>query len=108
MDEIKGGLMNKRVRRTLAHKQQWLCHWCKQPMNEIQNDPHQVSIEHKVPHHDGGIDHRSNLVVACRKCNSERHPEINRSKQLSTNLVATTGEAHTGSPFDILKQWEKK
>jgi hypothetical protein len=90
-------------RRRIAEQQNWQCHWCGLPMNEIWNDPMQVSLDELNPRHNGGAPRHGNFVAAHRKCNSERHPELNRRKWSEPKLVATTGETETESPFAILK-----
>ena len=90
-------------RRRVAEKQGGLCHWCGQPMNDVPNDPMQVSLDELVPRHMGGKPRAGNYVAAHRKCNSDRHPEMNRRKASEPLLAATTGETETESPFAILK-----
>lgn len=91
-------------RRRAAEKQGWLCHWCGLPMNEIPNDPMQVSLDELVPQHNGGVARHGNYVAAHRKCNSSRHPEMDRRKKIEPLLVATTGETETESPFVVLER----
>jgi len=90
-------------RRRMAERQGWLCHWCGLPMNEVPNDLMQVSLDEIVPRHMGGVARHGNYVAAHRKCNSDRHPEMNRRKKTEPLLAATTGETETESPFAILK-----
>jgi 5-methylcytosine-specific restriction endonuclease McrA len=92
----------KAKRRRAAARQNWRCHWCGLPMNEIPNDPFQVSLEHLVPRYCGGVTRPGTYVAAHRKCNSERHPELNRGKATGSAIVATTGEFETPSPFAVL------
>jgi 5-methylcytosine-specific restriction endonuclease McrA len=91
----------KRLR--AAEKQNWQCHWCGHMMCRVDGCQHRVTLDHVVPRHNGGTLRPGNFVAACFKCNSERHPEVNRMKKRSTNLVATTGEPPTESPFAVLK-----
>jgi hypothetical protein len=93
----------KAKRRRMAARQNWLCHWCGLIMNEIHNDPMQVSLDEIVPRHMGGVARHGNYVAAHRRCNDTRHPEMNTRKKDETLLVATTGETETKSPFAILK-----
>lgn len=90
-------------RRRMAEQQGWLCHWCGLLMNEIHNDPMQVSLDEIVPRHMGGVARHGNYVAAHRKCNGDRHPEMNTRKKTEPLLAATTGETETNSPFAILK-----
>jgi HNH endonuclease len=91
----------KAKRRKAAAQQNWRCYWCQQLMCEIQNCPHQATLDHLIPKHQGGTLKPGNYVAACRKCNSERHPDLNRTKGNGA-LFATSGEVHT-SPFEKLK-----
>lgn len=93
----------KAKRRRVAEQQGWLCHWCGEPMNEIVNDPLQVSLDHLIPKHNGGVTRPGEYVAAHRKCNDTRHPELNRRPATEPALVATTGETATESPFSVLK-----
>lgn len=94
----------KAKRRRIAEKQGWKCYWCGIPMCTIPNCPLQVSLDEIKPRHNGGVARHGNYVAACRKCNSERHPELNRRKHSEPLLVATTGETETLSPFAVLKR----
>ena len=87
----------------MAEQQNWLCHWCGLLMNEIHNDLMQVSLDEVVPRHMGGVARHGNYVAAHRKCNGDRHPEMNTRKKTEPLLAATTGETETNSPFAILK-----
>jgi hypothetical protein len=92
-----------RVRRSrAADKQNWHCHWCGVSMCRVHGCPNQVTLDHMVPKHNGGT-LRHGYVAACAKCNNERHPEVNHMKKQPNNLVATTGEPETESPFAKLK-----
>jgi HNH endonuclease len=92
----------KVARTRAACRQNWRCHWCGLAMCTEPNCPWQVSLDHVVPKHAGGEDRPDNYVAAHRKCNAERHPELNRRPHSEPVLVATTGET-ARSPFEILK-----
>jgi hypothetical protein len=94
----------KTLRRRLAIKQGWKCHWCGLPMTLDHNTDWQVSLDEIVPRHMGGAPRHGNVVAAHRKCNGGRHPEIERRKASEPLLVATTGETETESPFAILRR----
>jgi len=94
----------KAKRTRAAEKQGWLCHWCGRPMTTDPNTDLQVSLDHLTPKHNGGVTRPGDYVAAHRKCNSDRHPEMNRRKASEPVLVATTGETDTESPFAILKR----
>jgi len=93
----------KAKRRRAAIRQGWKCHWCGEKMNQIPNDPLQVSLDELVPRHNGGVAKAGNYVAAHRKCNAERHPELMKRKQTEPGLVLTIGEDTVESPFAILK-----
>jgi hypothetical protein len=99
-DEI--WIKSKRLR--IAERQHWRCYWCGQLMCQVPNCPRQVSIDHKIPKHNGGTLRPGNFVAACRECNSGRHPEMMKGKPQPDNLYATTGEIKTPSPFGILQR----
>lgn len=44
------------------------CVWCRKAVE----DGITLSLDHVVPHVDGGSNHESNLVCACKTCNSSR------------------------------------
>jgi hypothetical protein len=73
-------------------------------MTTDHNTDEQVSLDEIVPRHMGGVAKAGNVVAAHRKCNVERHPEMNKRKASEPLLVATTGETETESPFAILRR----
>jgi HNH endonuclease len=90
------------ARRRAAERQKWKCYWCGLHMCRKHNCPMQVTIDHVIPVCDGGPGRPGNLVAACRKCNSERHPEFNEVKRENvqgSGLVASSGEVQSESPF---------
>lgn len=97
------GSKERRAMRSLREKavrdQKGLCYWCKEPMTRIPNDPRSVSAEHIKPAHSGGQTINWNIVAACRKCNSERHPELNQS---GGGLYAKAEDGRHRSPFECL------
>jgi len=95
----------KRLR--AAEKQNWKCHWCGIAMCRVKGCPQQVTIDHVIPRHNGGTLRPGNFVAACFKCNSERHPELNRLPYHENPVVATTGEVQSESPFAKLKELVK-
>lgn len=90
------------LRERANRKQGGLCHWCKQLMKTVAppNDPLLLTGDHLVPMHAGGKTVPGNIVAACAKCNSERHPEMNRT---GGGLIATVGTETSAGPFDVLK-----
>lgn len=66
---------NRQLKQLVLLRDGPACHWC-----GAQTDPkaHHSSnlyptLEHLVPRHAGGSSHPSNLAIACRSCNSQRH-----------------------------------
>lgn len=96
------------LRKRAFKKQRGLCYWCKQPMHvgEPLNHPRQVSADHLKPRHAGGQTRADNIVAACRDCNQNRHPELNRGVMPVSDdgTVYSVGEPSRMSPFEVLKQ----
>lgn len=74
-------------RERLFEQQRGLCHWCKQPMT-LRRKGNQTppvnfaTFEHVIRRADGGGNGDDNVVLACRKCNNERHsdPHLRKPK----------------------------
>lgn len=64
------------LRRQIAERHTWLCHWCSRPLNEdggqASNELY-ATIEHLIQRSQGGTNDLDNLRLACRRCNNERH-----------------------------------
>ena len=90
----------KALRNKAIKRQNNLCHWCKLEMEAPGNTQMSASAEHLIPTHAGGQTIPSNIVAAHRKCNQERHPELNHS---GGGIYAST-EDNKSSPFAILKK----
>ncbi len=91
-----------RFLRQRAHWRQFgLCYWCFTGLHEDgpNSDPRQSTADHRFPMHAGGQTVPGNIVAACRTCNCERHPEMNRG---GGGLVATAGDSRGVSPFACL------
>ena len=93
------------------YAQKGLCYWCKEEMKRTrdQRDPRQLTGDHLIPVFNGGKTIPGNIVAACRKCNSERHPEMNRAPRRrhdksDRNLIASVGGLKHQSPFEVLKR----
>lgn len=53
-----------------------LCHWCGKKCERMTTRVHaplQASRDHVIRKADGGTNHSSNLVLACKRCNNGRH-----------------------------------
>jgi len=85
--------------------QKGLCYWCKQPLHRDadERDPLQLTGDHLVPLHAGGKTEPGNIVAACRKCNSSRHPELNKKPYRNHDKVVMAGDPAGYSPFEVLK-----
>lgn len=94
--------LTARYRDRAFRKQGGLCYWCKEPMlpSGTQNDPRSASGDHLIPLHANGKTTANNIVAACRKCNCERHPEMNRT---GGGMVASIGNSVALSPFAVLR-----
>lgn len=60
--------------RSLIARDGLKCHWCGKlcdPTEHANTDLFPTK-EHLIRKRDGGSNHMSNLVIACRKCNNER------------------------------------
>lgn len=68
--------MTPPMREVLWLKYRKACHWCG-VATLLTSDlvPEQATIDHVIPRHRGGTDATSNLVSACRQCNSRRNKE---------------------------------
>ena len=64
------------IRAEVLERDGLICHWCArddlQDDDETKRDTY-ATMDHLLKHADGGTYHPSNLVVACRSCNSKRH-----------------------------------
>jgi 5-methylcytosine-specific restriction endonuclease McrA len=94
-----------RLRDEACYKQHGLCYWCNQPMltDVPDSDPRRMTGDHVIPFHAGGVTRHGNIVAACRKCNTERHPEYNLRRE---DYVVSHGDDRRRSPFEILKRSE--
>lgn len=93
----------RQLRRRAFHKQGRECWWCHATMHEVVeqgNDDRYCTADHLVPLHAGGRTTAANIVAACRRCNSERHPEMNK---MGGGVVASAGDMAHVSPFAILR-----
>lgn len=60
---------SSRVRAHVWEQSNGICHYCSRPLNPFRN----FSIDHVVPFSLGGTEDFSNLVAACKTCNSRKH-----------------------------------
>ena len=68
----------KEIRRQVAEEASWRCEYCGAQQNSYREDGSQVRcvVDHLIPLAKGGTDDRSNLVFACRRCNSQKSTQI--------------------------------
>lgn len=82
------GKSNVKLRTYLLKKRGRQCFYCLRtctppvPLGE-RHPPSSVTIEHLVPQCEGGSNHISNLVIACRECNTKFGAMIVRPMDLS-------------------------
>lgn len=60
------------VRKILMMKHGGRCFYCERMMTLEPHPELLCTIDHVVPRSDGGVDHMSNYVAACTRCNSAR------------------------------------
>jgi 5-methylcytosine-specific restriction endonuclease McrA len=87
------------------------CWWCKELLHRTSDasDPLQLTADHLIPLHAGGKTAPGNIVAACRKCNSGRHPELNKKPLRLHDKVKMWGDPKTYSPFEVLrKPWQRE
>lgn len=67
-------LQNAEVRRMYARRDNWTCQLCGNgiPQRPVQNDSHNLSIDHIRHQSFGGTDHPSNVRAAHQACNKSR------------------------------------
>ena len=66
----------RRMRDLIAERDgSWTCHWCKRPVDQDSSVDNELfaTLDHLVRQCEGGGSESSNLVLACRRCNSQRH-----------------------------------
>jgi|SRR6516164_1854699 5-methylcytosine-specific restriction endonuclease McrA len=105
MNHQRNGLF--RVLRDRAYvKQRGLCYWCKEPMalTTDSSNPRMLTGDHLVPYHNGGETKSGNIVAACRECNNNRHPYLNRVKKNHDKRGWKVGDDTHRSPFEVLKK----
>jgi len=93
----------KAARLKLVVQQCWRCHWCGCLMCDVPGCPNQATLDHVQPVHAGGRSRAGNYVAACRRCNSERHPEVNRTRVSDGMVYASAGDDSPRSPFEVLR-----
>lgn len=75
------GQQNKRNKmKRIGERDGWICWICQEPINKRKrNNAHYgPSLDHVIRRADGGSNEDSNLKIAHRKCNSERHTNEDR------------------------------
>jgi len=85
----------------LIERDNGICHWCKRPVFPRQdfNHPRYPSRDHLIKREHGGSSSIDNLVLACRKCNSDRH---------NPGWVPPTDESEAALPFRKRKKLKLK
>jgi len=75
------GAKRKRLFDALVRESGLVCHWCREPVvrqesGEGRQANNCATLDHIKSRIFGGLDTRSNCVVACRKCNHDRGLEV--------------------------------
>jgi 5-methylcytosine-specific restriction endonuclease McrA len=78
------GALTPTLRERLAGQQNWRCCYCGIRM---EGGPSEPTFEHIVPRARGGTDDESNLVIACRRCNSNRGHRYRREHLLAVRAL---------------------
>jgi 5-methylcytosine-specific restriction endonuclease McrA len=73
-DKRKKTTHSKRAR--AWRKSNYQCHWCQKPLKFFE-----VTLEHVIPLHRGGLDNDNNRVAACAPCNHGRGHNMPELKQ---------------------------
>lgn len=66
----KGVTMRPDKRLAIYLRDGFRCLYCLQDLHGA--DPADITLDHLKPHVDGGTNHESNLITACRGCNCSR------------------------------------
>lgn len=84
----------KKFRDRLFEAQKGLCFYCNRPMligEEHCKSPAYATYEHVIPRKLGGLDNKSNIVLACHRCNN--------IKDKVESLLGLNIPAHTWQRF---------
>lgn len=63
------------MRFEIFQRDDYRCHYCKRHKSQFPESIH-LTLDHKVPHVDGGDDSFGNLVTACSECNNGKANKI--------------------------------
>jgi hypothetical protein len=89
------------------------CHWCKRPCKRGAHNTNNLAptVDHLIRKADGGGNLPSNLVVACKKCNNERHADgWTPDWSISGNVKVVEGvrmEKHFGKWFKVIGEFPR-
>ena len=70
MAKLSGGWNHKAVRLAIYLRDGFTCVYCLRDLHDT--DPFDVTLDHLIPRSLGGTHETTNLVTACRSCNSSR------------------------------------
>lgn len=73
-ERLKPNKIREHKKRLLAKDAR--CHWCKKPL-----DRYSASLEHVIPIARGGSNHKDNLKLACRPCNTAHADKVEGTKE---------------------------
>lgn len=77
-----------RKRRRIYARDNWRCVWCQRPVASGRN----ATLDHFLAREAGGTNDATNLLTACRRCNSQRQnmPALLFAEQLGSLFAADT------------------
>ncbi|MDR4509379.1 MAG: HNH endonuclease [Candidatus Brocadiaceae bacterium] len=67
--------ISKTMKFEIFHRDDFCCYYCKRHKNELPKGIH-LTLDHKIPHVEGGDDSFVNIVTACSDCNSGKSSKI--------------------------------
>ena len=71
----KRSSISKTMKFEIYQRDDFRCYYCKRHKNDLPGGVH-LTIDHKVPHVDGGEDSFDNLVTACSDCNGGKSNKV--------------------------------
>jgi len=68
--KLSGSWIHKTIRLAIYLRDGFTCVYCRRDLHDA--DPFDVTLDHLIPRSLGGTHETTNLVTACRSCNSSR------------------------------------
>ena len=94
MAKLSGSWIQKSVRLAIYLRDGFTCVYCQRDMYEA--NPFDVTLDHLQPRSKGGTHETTNLVTACRSCNSSRQAkdwQTWATKKAQTRIKKQRGRA---------------